>query len=367
MKKSSFHQTYNDERKTFDYSIAVFLLFCIMIFGTWSACTPRDKGQTDEKTEKTSLTDVAMGTVVSFGIYRGAGMSQEDAKACAADVLKLVKRLEEDRLSRRLETSELFLVNQNAGNAQGCIISKEFSDMLEACEQIREDSDGAFDISVGALSALWKMDERAGMEEDGMLPSKEEVEEALSHCGGSAFRRSDDRVFLEKGASIELGSVGKGIALDEIAAYLEGKALAGTFALGGSVLTYGEKPDGTPWNIGVTDPFHPERMLGTLTLKGQWCVSTSGDYERFFMQDGVRYHHLLDPATGYPAWNGLRSVTVVCKSGFLSDALSTACFVLGKEKGIALAEKYGVEILMVGEEGELYVSDGLKNKFFVEK
>ena len=315
--------------------------------------------------EKVSLTDVAMGTVVNFTAYPGTGMSREEADGRLKDVLKLVRNLEENQLSRKLETSELYQINQNAGNAQGSTVSKELSELLDACGKMQVDSEGVFDISIGALTELWKMDERAAGEESGDLPSEEELREALSHCGSSKIRLQEDRIFLEEGVKLELGSVGKGAALDEIAAFLEGKELAGTFSLGGSILTYGEKPDGTAWKVGVTDPLQPDQILGTLSLKGQWCVSTSGDYERYFLRDGVRYHHLLDPATGYPARSGVHSVTILCKSGFLSDALSTACFVLGKERGMELAKKYEAEVLFVDEDGGISMSDGLKSIFSV--
>lgn len=321
----------------------------------------RESGQNGK--EKVSLTDVAMGTVVNFTIYPGTGMSREEADGVASDALKLVRDLEENRLSRKLETSELYHVNQSAGNPQGNTISNELSRLLETCEQMRADSEGAFDVTIGALTMLWKMDERAAGEENGDLPSEEELREALSHCGSSKIQIEEDRIFLEKGVKLELGSVGKGVALDEIAAFLEGKDLAGTFSLGGSILTYGEKPDGKPWKVGVTDPLHPDQILGTLSLKGQWCVSTSGDYERFFMKDDIRYHHLLDPATGQPARSGVHSVTILCKSGFLSDALSTACFVLGKEKGMELAKKYEAEVLFVDDDGGIFMSDGLQSIF----
>ncbi len=312
-----------------------------------------------------SITDVAMGTVVNFTAYPGEGMNGEEVKECLADALRLVKELEENRLSRKLETSELYQINQSAGSEQGSAVSQELSRLLSDCEKMRVDSEGTFDVSIGALTVLWKMDERAAGEENGDLPSEEELREALSHCGSSKIRLQEDRIFLEEGVKLELGSVGKGAALDEIAKFLSEKDLAGIFSLGGSILTYGEKPDGAPWKVGVTDPLQPDQILGTLSLKGQWCVSTSGDYERYFLQDGVRYHHLLDPATGYPARSGVHSVTILCKNGFLSDALSTACFVLGKEKGMELAKKYEAEVLFVDEDGGISMSDGLKSIFSV--
>ncbi|MBQ3905456.1 MAG: FAD:protein FMN transferase, partial [Lachnospiraceae bacterium] len=129
-------------------------------------------------------------------------------------------------------------------------------------------------------------------------------------------------------------------------------------------LCVGDKPDGKPWYIGIVDPNDTEKRIGALALNGNWCISTSGDYERYFMQGDKKYHHIIDPATGYPTDNGIRSVTIVSKSGFISDALSTACFVLGKEKGMALAAQYGAEILIVDAAGEITMSEGLNSIFY---
>ena len=129
------------------------------------------------------------------------------------------------------------------------------------------------------------------------------------------------------------------------------------------MLTFGEKPDGSDWKVGIANPADPSERIGVLTLEGQWCISTSGDYERYVEADGVRYHHIIDPATGYPADSGVSGVTVLTKDGFLSDALSTACFILGPEKGMALASQYGAEVLFVNRDSSILMSDGMKKYF----
>ncbi|MGN1144872.1 MAG: FAD:protein FMN transferase, partial [Acetatifactor sp.] len=138
-------------------------------------------------------------------------------------------------------------------------------------------------------------------------------------------------------------------------------------SVGGSVLTYGEKPDGDSWRVGILNPFDTSENLGYLSLTGQWCISTSGDYERFVEVDGIRYHHIIDPATGYPAQSGVSSVTVLTKDGLLSDALSTACFVLGVEKGSRLAEEFDAEVLFVDKSGEMHMSKGMEEYFHLSK
>ena len=164
---------------------------------------------------------------------------------------------------------------------------------------------------------------------------------------------------------LDLGAVGKGLALDYILEILKENSdvLGGTVSVGGSVLTYGTKPDNTVWRVGVANPENPSENIGVLYLEGQWCVSTSGDYERYMEIGGVRYHHIIDPATGMPADSGLTSVTIVTKDGLLSDALSTACFVLGREKGLELAVQYGAEALFVESDGEISMTPGMEEIF----
>ena len=133
--------------------------------------------------------------------------------------------------------------------------------------------------------------------------------------------------------------------------------------VGGSILTYGSKPEGGAWQIAVTDPLDPSESVGVLTLDGGHCVSTSGDYERYVEVDGVRYHHILDPRTGSPAHSDVAGVTIVTKDGFLSDALSTACFVLGQEEGQKLLEKYDAEGLFINHEGTITMTEGMRQYF----
>ncbi len=138
---------------------------------------------------------------------------------------------------------------------------------------------------------------------------------------------------------------------------------AAVISLGGSILTYGSKPDDSPWRVGIVNPFDTSDSIGILTLEGQWCISTSGDYERYVDLDGVRYHHILDPKTGAPAVSEVRGVTILMRDGLLDDGLSTACFILGPEKGMALTEQYGAEALFVMADGRLELSEGMKQYF----
>lgn len=336
-----------------------------------------------------SMTDTVMGTIVHMTVYPKEKRAKEGEEAVKA-LLSMVRGLEEKTLSKRLETAELSKIDQKAGKGEKTLLSSDMTALLKDCRQMTTDSEGAFDVTIGALVSLWRIDERAldasGALSDGdpadkaqegtdkdfgkaqsVIPTKEEIEAAASRCGWEHVHLENGEIWLDEGTSLDLGSVGKGVALDRIRTSLEEAedtpVKAGVFALGGSILIYGEKPDGSPWKVGIVDPLDPGKNIGILTLTGNFCISTSGDYERFFEVDGKRYHHILDPKTGEPSGGGIHGVTIVSESGFLSDALSTACFVLGREKGMALAKKYGAEVLFVENDNEIFMSDGMKAVF----
>lgn len=315
--------------------------------------------------------DTAMGTVVTQKLYT-------EGDDVTGDVEQLLSDLEETKLSRRIAGSEIAKLNANAGTGTYTEVSGELAEMLKELSGIYEDSDGALDVSIGALVSLWDIDahaqeiyedagqtEGAGETEGYRLPDETEIKEALSYSGFSKIERRDNSFLLPEGMILDLGAVGKGLACDDILTYLEEQTdvRAAVISVGGSILTYGEKPDGKAFKVAVTDPFDTGTYRGYLTLTGNWFVSTSGDYERFVEVDGKRYHHILNPATGYPAERGVKSVTILSKNGMISDALSTACFVLGEEKGLLLAEKYGVEALFILEDGNISMTEGMQEYF----
>lgn len=304
--------------------------------------------------------DTAMGTVVSQRIYT-------DAEDCTEEIFSLITDLENEELSRRVDTSMVGKLNKAAGTEEYTPVSPSLADTLTQLKQLYADSDGALDVSLGALTALWDIDAQAGNTAY-VLPGKEKIDAALSCTGFERIKQKDNAFKLPEGMILDLGAVGKGMACDAIREYLEKKDIqAAVISVGGSILTYGEKPDGTPFKIGVVDPFSTKQNSGYLTFTGSLCVSTSGDYERFVESGGKRYHHIMDPHTGYPAESGVKSVTVVSESGMLSDALSTACFVLGEEKGTKLVEQYGAEVLFIKEDGSLSMTEGMREMFTEEE
>lgn len=311
-----------------------------------------------------------MGTVYAQTIY-----GTEEGIQSARDLQGKLQVLEQVVLSRKTETSELWKVNASfmQGNKKPYQITAQLAEYLQQLIQISADSDGALDITLGAAAQLWNFDEQAG-ENSGqeLIPSAEQIREVMSHTGMDKLQmtKGEDGLWylqIPEGMQLDLGAAGKGIACDIACDFLMDKEgiTSAVVSVGGSILVYGSKPDGSPWMVAVAHPREKNKKLGVLKLQGTHYISTSGDYERYFMAGEKRYHHILDPGTGYPADSGLCSVTIVCDSGLLSDALSTACFVLGQEKGMALAEKYHAMILMVDDQGTLFMNDSMKACFQV--
>ncbi|MDE6641249.1 MAG: FAD:protein FMN transferase [Acetatifactor sp.] len=333
-------------------------IFAVLLTGVLLVCCGCGAEQAGQVRQIQNV-DTAMGTVISQTLY-----TTGDETETAAEIMELLRKLEEDVLSRRLDTSEVWSLNAAAGSAEGCSLSDPMEEILEGCLEIWEKSDEAFDVTMGPVVSLWDIDSWAAGEKEGMFapPEEEQLQNALEICGSGSLDIRGNRLYLPDGAQLDLGAVGKGIALDHILAYLREKdeITGAVISLGGSVLTYGQKPDGGCWNVGIANPEDTASNVGILTLEGEWFISTSGDYERYMEVDGIRYHHIIDPATGYPADSGVAGVTILAKDGFLSDALSTACFILGEERGLALAENFGAEALFVGKDGSITMSRGMK-------
>lgn len=303
--------------------------------------------------------DTVMGTVLQQTLY-----TTDRETSAAREITGLLRKLEEEELSRRLETAEISRLNRAAGEPSGSAVSAFLAEVLQDCLEMWQKSEGALDITLGAVVNLWNIDGWATGENQGdfVPPEEEQLREALKKSGSDRVTIKEDRLYLPEGMVLDLGAVGKGIALDQILAYLhENNEITGAvISLGGAVLTYGQRPDGKSWSVGIANPKDTAAVVGTLTLEGEWFVSTSGDYERYAEADGIRYHHIIDPDTGYPADSGTAGVTILAKEGFLSDALSTACFILGKEKGMELAVSCGAEALFIEKDGSITMSEGMK-------
>ncbi len=298
---------------------------------------------------KTEKATIAMGTVVTQKLY-----SENDCSGTIEDIEAILTETE-NMISWRIDTSSVSQLNKNA-KVQA---DDKLKDIIEKCNSVYTDSMGAFDITVGSLSTLWNIGE-----ENAEVPSRSDIAKALSSVDGSQVKIDGDYVTIGNGQFVDLGAVGKGLACDYIREALAQSDVYGAVVLvGGSVLLYGQNPDADSWTVAVRNPRgESNETLGSFTIT-EGFVSTSGDYERVLTENGKSYHHILDSKTGYPAESSLMSVTVVCDNGLLSDALSTAAFVLGKEEGAQLLQKYGAEGIFIEKDYSIYVTEGLRNNF----
>jgi thiamine biosynthesis lipoprotein len=272
-----------------------------------------------------------------------------------------------DRLDRLMsvwkEGSDVLRLNAAAGK-QAVAISPDVRDVLLAAQKVSEWTEGKFDVTFGVLSGLWKFDHDL----DGNIPPRADVLARLPLIDYQQLVVDETKstAFLKKkGMRVHLGGIGKGYAVDRAAAILRGRGF-NDFMIqsGGDLYVAGTRGD-RAWRAGIQDPRGPEGNSFAAMDLTDAAFTTSGDYERFFMKDGRRYHHIIDPDTGEPS-QGSRSVTIIAKTATLADALDTGIFILGPEKGMALIERLnGVEGVIVTSSNNVMVSSGLARRLVV--
>jgi thiamine biosynthesis lipoprotein len=262
-----------------------------------------------------------------------------------------------DKIDFFKETSELSAINRNAGIA-AVKVSPETLGVIEQAVYVAEKSDGAFDPTVGPEIGLWDFAKK-------IRPSDEEIKKNLPLVGyrNIVIDKKKSTVFLkEKGMKIDLGGIAKGYAADLAVDVLRRDGIsAGIVANAGDISTFGLKPDGKRWNVGIKNPRQKgeaDELIAKAALSDK-SISTSGDYERYFISEGKRYHHLLDPRTGYPA--GLsRSVTIITDRAAFTDAFATAVFVLGPDKGMKLLRETGMDGIIIDTDGGIQTTPGTR-------
>jgi thiamine biosynthesis lipoprotein len=297
-----------------------------------------------------------LGTTCTITLYKGGSQAALDAAfARLAEI--------DARMTISKSESEVMSVNRAAGQRPIAVTPDVFF-VIKRGLDFSGLSGGAFDITVAPLVKLWGIGTASAR-----VPSAAEIRSALALVGyrGLALSEKDSTVFLKRaGMGIDLGAIAKGYAADEAVRVLGLQGVTAALVnLGGNVLTMGIKPDGTPWRIGIQNPEEPRgTYLGVVEI-GALSVVTSGTYERFFEQDGKRYHHILDTRTGFPAWNGLSAVSIVTAESIVADAYSTVVFALGLQKGKKLIEATGgeVEAIFITDSREIYVTPGLRARF----
>ena len=312
--------------------------------------TPAGCKKTEEKHEKQLF---AMDTVMLLTAYGDAG---SDALNAAADVINaLAADLDPER-----EGGSVYALNAGAGGPVEA--SADCLAVLDTALAVGRETGGALDPALYPVIKAWGF--TTGQYR---VPAQEELDRLLAekNTEGILLDAAAGTAALPEGTAISLGAVAKGYAAQKaVQAMAEAGAERAILSLGGNVQTLGDtRPDGEAWQVAVTDPLDTGSYVGILRV-GQTAVVTSGGYQRYFEQDGVRYIHILDPATGRPVDNGLASVTVVTADGARADALSTALFVLGEQGALDYAGAHeGVELVLVTQDGRVIVTAGLAEAF----
>lgn len=262
----------------------------------------------------------------------------------------------ENIFSKTLKGSEVYKLNHRSSDQQTVTVSDDVKALISEAQIYSERSNGGFDVTIEPLSSLWNF-----TAESPVIPSEKDIKEAVLKVNYKNLKlEGNDLTFLSPDTTIDFGGVAKGYIADRLKDYLlEQGVKSAIINLGGNVLCVGEKPDGTPFKIGLQKPFADRsETIETLNIKDMSVVS-SGVYERHFIKDGVNYHHLLNPRDGYPFQNGLISVTILSDISADGDGMTTACFSLGLDEGLKLVNSLdGIYGIFITDDYEVYYSDG---------
>ncbi len=321
--------------------------FLILLVG----CEPRGP-------EIVKRTQFVMGTLVEITVVAEDNQTTANAITQAFHEMQRVEKL----MSRSMEGSEVRRINRAAGE-RPVEVSRDLLWVVRVAMEISRLSEGAFDITVGNLVSLWTR-----CWKESRIPSEQEVAAVLRGVGyrGLDVDETKKTLFLKKkGMELTLGAIAKGYAVDQAFRGLQDRGLKNIIVNAGGDLRTGGTKLGALWVVGIQDARDKSKIMVRMRVTDA-AVATSGDYERYFMKNGVRYHHILDPRTGFPSTR-CRSVTVLCDELIRADSLATAVFVLGPEQGVSLVEKLpNTETLIVDGNGQIVKSSGMGERVRLE-
>ncbi len=297
----------------------------------------------------------AMNTLVSMTIWG------KDSNEVIVESQHFIYAME-DQFSTTIEDSDIYLLNNNQG--EWLTVSDEVMEVLLYARDMSLKTNGAFHPLMYPLVLTWGFTTNKSQ-----VPLSEEIQDAMVLADFDLMELDVDnnQVRLSGGAQLDLGGIAKGYIGDNLARYLRSQGVqSALISLGGNIYTLGKKTDGSLWNIGIQNPYGAG-SVGSVAVYDQ-AVITSGGYQRYFVQAGETYWHILDPRTGYPAKTGLASVTIVTESGMYGDCLSTALFVMGLEKAIEYWQEHmDFDAVFITDEGDVHVTAGLKQNFSLSK
>lgn len=345
---------------------AILLALTLLLSGCTGTVTP-----TPEPTPTLPISlptpggDVAEGTIFAMDTVMTFRIHGENGQEMISLITNTINSLE-NTLSVTREGSDVWNINHATG--EPIAVGEDAAYLLTLAKELGEKADGALDVTMYPVVKAWGFATK-GVDDPGeaehRVPPAEELSELLEHVDYRKVAVQDGTVTLPADMELDLGAIAKGYAGERAADLLrENGVTSALLNMGGNVQSVGSKPDGSPWRIGIQDPAGDTGVyLGVLQLVDQAAV-TSGGYQRYFEEDGIRYWHIMDPATGAPARSGLTQVTIVGDKGGLCDGLSTALFVMGREKALDYWRTYGgFEAILVDEDNTVWITAGLKDSF----
>ena len=309
----------------------------------------------NKKPSEIKYTRTLMGTVVEITLI---GSDDARLNAAAEAAFDEIKRLE-GLMSHYKDDSDVAKINRAAGK-EAITISKETMDVIDASLKLSQITNGTFDITMGVLGKVWHFtkDDRGEM----TVPSQAEVEKLLPLIDYRQIiidKKNNTAKLAKQGMRINLGGIAKGYITGKAVEMLKRHGIKKCIVHAGGDMVVFQEANDTPWLIGIQDPRNKDKLIGTIGAVNT-AIATSGDYERFFIKDNIRYHHIIDPSTGFPAEKST-VVTITAKDPMLADALSTAVFVMGPIDGMKLIEELpDVEGLIIGADKTITMSSGFK-------
>lgn len=339
---------YMKARKTIVLTV-ILMSFAIILAGCGGSPAPAEE---DSEQEPKSVELFAMDTYMTLTAYG------DNADKALSESEKEIKRIDA-MLSTGSSDSEISKLNKK----KELEVSEETFSLIKRAKEIGEDTGRVFDISVYPVMQAWGFTDK-----NYRVPEKDELEGLLKRVDVSKVVLDEKKhtVSLDDGMAIDLGGIAKGYTSDRIIEIMKENGVEHALInLGGNVKTFGKKPDGSDWRIAIIDPEDQENYIGGVEVSDK-AVITSGGYQRFFEKDGERYFHIIDLSDGFPARNGLTSVTIVSEDGTLADALSTTLFIMGPEKAAKYwsenADKF--DAVLVKDDGTVMITEGLEDAYF---
>lgn len=320
-----------------------YFIFCLLTVLLLVGCKGEPNGY--------EHTEFALDTVIRFKVYG------ENAQTATEQAIVELKRLDK-MLSSYSGDSEINQINANAG--QPVQVSPETLAVVERALNYARITDGVFDPTIGAVSKLWLVGKQGNF-----VPEQGQIEQALSLVDYTLVETDMEESTVklgQEGMQLDLGGVAKGYILERLRDILLQNGIKSALINGGGdVLTIGKRPDGKLWRVGVQDPRKTDGMAAVVDMKVNSLISTSGDYQRYFIKDGVRYHHIFDTQTGYPADSGLASATVLTNKGD-KELPSNIFMILGRERSLQFVKvKYPhLQLILVGENGTVTATEGIR-------